>query len=61
MAEIVNFRQAKKRHDAAEKARQASTNRAKHGRTAAEKSKEAALLAKQRDMLEGAKRDKNEP
>ncbi|KQN25089.1 hypothetical protein ASE86_02155 [Sphingomonas sp. Leaf33] len=57
MAEIVNlnrFRKAKVRADAAA---QADANRAKFGRSKAEKAADALEDKRRRDLLDGARRD----
>ena len=58
MAEIVNLRAARKAkaRGAAEGAAQA--NRAKHGRTKAEKARDAAETARLTATLDGTKRDR---
>lgn len=57
MAEIINLRSARKQaaRDAAR--REASGNAARHGRTPAEKAREADELARARARLDGHKRD----
>lgn len=58
MAEIVNLRQARKARARIQEAEQAAANRAKFGRTKAEKLSEAAKKALADKALEGHKRDK---
>ncbi len=57
MAEIVNLKAARKARDRAERERIAAGNRAKHGRTKAEKSRDATDRAKREAVLDQAKRD----
>ena len=57
MAEIVNLRQARKAKARAEKEQAAETNRAKFGRTKAERERERMLTEKQVRDLDGHKRD----
>jgi hypothetical protein len=57
MAEIVNLNKARKARATAEKADQAAANRAKHGRTKAEKQADARAEARRRALLDGAKRE----
>lgn len=55
MAQVVNFRQARKRKLRTEKERQAAENRAKFGRTKAEKTREVAESDRNRRLLDQAK------
>lgn len=55
MAQVVNFRQARKRKLKTENERQAAGNRAKFGRTKAEKNREAAEADRNRRLLDQAK------
>lgn len=57
MADIVNLRQARKARDRAEKATLAAENRAKFGRTKAEKATDKADKARAERSLDGAKRE----
>ena len=57
MAEIVNLNKARKARDKAEAATTAAANRAKHGRTKAEKANDAREEARRRALLDGAKRE----
>ena len=57
MGEIVNLRGARKAKARAEADRLAAANRARHGRTRAEKAAEAADRARREALLDGAKRD----
>jgi hypothetical protein len=57
MAEIVNLRQARKARARSEKDDAAAANRAKFGRTKAEKQAEAAKAALAAKALDGHKRD----
>ncbi len=56
-AEIVNLRQVRKQKARAEKERQASANRAKHGQTKATRRHEAANKALDKRHLDGLVRD----
>jgi hypothetical protein len=55
-AETVNLRQARKARDKAAREAQAALNRAAHGRTKAERERDAAAEALRRRLLDGAKR-----
>lgn len=57
MAEIVNLNKARKARAKADAAAEAAANRAKHGRTKAEKAKDRAAEARRQALLDGAKRD----
>jgi hypothetical protein len=57
MAEIVNLRQARKAKARAGKEAEAATNRAKFGRTTAEKQLEAAKQSIEGKRLDGHKRE----
>jgi hypothetical protein len=57
MAEIVNLNRARKARTRTEAAATAAANRAKHGRTAAERENDARAEARRRALLDGAKRD----
>jgi hypothetical protein len=57
MAEIINLNRARKARSRAEAAGKAETNRAKFGRTRAEKDAEAAEQARRDALLDGAKRE----
>lgn len=57
VAEIVNLRLARKARDRATAARVAAANRAKFGRTRAEREAEAVERARIDRTLDGAKRD----
>ena len=57
MGDIINLRQARKRAAAMEKDATAAANRAKHGRTKAERKLSDAEAAKVRTLLDGAKRE----
>jgi hypothetical protein len=59
MAEIVNLNKARKARAKAEAGKQAEANRAKFGRTRAERDREAAEQARRAALLDGAKRDDN--
>lgn len=57
MGEIVNLNKARKARDRAARAETAAANRAKHGRTAAERAAEAQAEARRRALLDGARID----
>ena len=57
MAEIVNLNRARKARARAEAAGKAEANRAKFGRTKAQKEAEAADQARRDTLLDGAKRE----
>lgn len=57
MAEIVNLNRARKAKARVDAAKTAEANRAKFGRTKAERAAEAAELARRTALLDGAKRD----
>jgi hypothetical protein len=57
MAEIVNLNRVRKAQKRATEDRQAEANRVKFGRTKAEKNNDRQLGEKQRDTLDGKKRD----
>ena len=57
MAEIVNLRMARKARDRARAAQQAQENRAKFGRTKAQKAKERAEAERLAREIEGARRE----
>ena len=59
MAEIVNLNKARKARAKAEAGKQAEANRAKFGRTRAERDRETAEQARRAALLDGAKRDDN--
>ena len=58
MAEIVNLRQERKRRDRAVAAGQAAANRARHGRTRAEREAEALAERQRLAVLDGARLDR---
>lgn len=57
MAEIINFKQAKKRLNQSEKEKRAEQNRARFGRTKAEKQLDANEAAKAEKSLDQHKLD----
>lgn len=61
MAEIINLNKVRKARAKADEAKHASENRAKHGRTKGQKSKEELEREKMREALDQAKRDESEP
>jgi len=56
MAEIVNLNKARKARAGAQREAAAAANRAKHGRTKAEKLNDARDEARRRALLDGAKK-----
>lgn len=56
MAEPINLRQARKARERAAREAAAAVNRAAHGRTRAERERDAAAEALRRRLLDGAKR-----
>ncbi len=57
MGEIVNLRRVKKQRERAEAEALAAENRARHGRTAAEKKAERMTEARRQAVLDGARKD----
>lgn len=57
MGEVVNLRLLRKRKARAEKEQAAERNRAAHGRTKAERERDAAEAGKNRAFLDGHRRD----
>ena len=57
MAEIINLRLARKAKARAEKGAEAAENRARHGRTATERDRDASDADRLRRTLDGAKQD----
>ncbi len=57
MGDVVNLNRARKARAKAEAGARAAANRAKHGRTAAERENDARAGARRRALLDGAKRD----
>lgn len=60
MAEIVNLRLARKARDRRNAEQQASENRAKFGRTKAEKAKQKAEAGREASKLEGLRLDQGD-
>ncbi|MCR0984602.1 DUF4169 family protein [Roseomonas populi] len=58
MAEIVNLNRARKTRDRAAAEAKAAANRAAHGRTRAERAKDAEAKAKRDALLDGARLEK---
>ena len=58
MAEIVNLRRARKAEARAEHAKAADANRAVHGRTLAERAREASDRARAEKAIDQAKRER---
>lgn len=56
MGEIVNLNRVKKQQARAAATAEAAANRAKHGRTAAEKANDRRVEARRQALLDGAKR-----
>ncbi|MDB5710287.1 MAG: hypothetical protein JWL96_2357 [Sphingomonas bacterium] len=61
MAEIINLRIARKARGRAVAAAAADTNRAKFGRSKAEKQTDAAEAARREKLLDGARLDEADP
>ncbi len=57
MGEIVNLNRVRKARARAAAAADAAANRAKHGRTAAQKANDRAEAARRKALLDGARRD----
>jgi hypothetical protein len=57
MGEIVNLRQVRKAKARAEKSAEADTNRARHGRTLAERDRDRLVEEQARRTLDNAKHD----
>ncbi len=57
MAEIVNLNRVKKAKAKRQAATQAATNREKHGRTKAEKARDAAGEVQRNALLDGARKE----
>ena len=57
MAEIISLNRVRKAKAKAEKSAQADANRAKFGRTKAEKDAEALEAKRRAELLDGAKRE----
>lgn len=60
MGDVINLRQARKQRDRAVASRLAETNRAKFGRTKAERLAQQAEAVRQDKQIEGARRDRVE-
>ena len=58
MAEIVNLRQARKQKLRAGKERAAEQNRALHGRSKADKARDAEAAKKSQSFIEGHRRER---
>jgi hypothetical protein len=58
MAEIVSLRQVRKQKARADKERTAEQNRALHGRSKAEKARDAEVARKSQDFVEGHRRER---
>ncbi|MBN8818322.1 MAG: DUF4169 family protein [Sphingomonas sp.] len=61
MAEIVNLRMARKAKERARAEQQAAENRAKFGRTKAQKAKDRDEAERAARSLDGARRESDEP
>ena len=57
MGDVVNLNRARKARAKVGAEAKAAANRAKHGRTAAERENDARAEARRRALLDGAKRD----
>ncbi|MBA1139085.1 DUF4169 family protein [Mesorhizobium neociceri] len=60
MGEIVNLRQVRKQKARAEKERQAGENRALHGRSKAEKTRDRLISDKAENFVAGHRRERPE-
>lgn len=58
MAEIVSLRQARRQKARADKERVAERNRALHGRSKAEKTRDAEAAKKSQNFIEGHRRER---
>lgn len=56
MADLVNLNRARKARATAQRQAEAAANRARHGRTKAEKAGQAAEAARRQAALDGARR-----
>lgn len=61
MAEIINLRQQRKARLRAERAAQAATNRAQHGRSKDERQRQQAETERDRRRLDGLRLDERHP
>lgn len=61
MADVINLRQARKQQARAEKEKIAAENRAKHGRSKADRRHDAAKKVLELRKLDGALRDASKP
>lgn len=61
MAEIVNLNRVKKARARTEADAEAAVNRAKHGRTRAEKARDAQAETQRNALLDGARKDPGTP
>ena len=61
MGEIVNLRSQRRRRDKQQAAQQAADNRARHGRTPAEKRRDAIEAARRESGLDGARLEPDPP
>jgi hypothetical protein len=59
MGKLVNLNHVRKAAAKREAAAQAAANRAKHGRTGAQKQADRQAEARRQDLLDGAKRDES--
>lgn len=57
MGDVINLRQARKQRARVEKARAADANRARFGRTNAEKKAQDAAIDRQNRIVDGARRE----
>jgi hypothetical protein len=57
MGDIVNLNKLRKAREKAARGAEAAANRAKHGRTGAEKASDRAAEARRKALLDGARRD----
>jgi Domain of unknown function (DUF4169) len=61
MGEVVNLNRMRKARTKAEASAQAAANRAKHGRSGAEKANDRRAEARRQALLDGARREEDKP
>ena len=60
MADVINLKRFKKRSEREQSAKQAETNRARFGRTKAEKQRDSGNKELARSFLDGHRRDRSD-
>jgi hypothetical protein len=60
MGDLVNLNKARKAREKAAREAEAAANRAKHGRTGAEKANDRRAEARRQALLDGARREERE-